>query len=712
MTHDPAADSADPEVLAERAYLRTCREALRAMREDVLTTETTQGDAFVDKYNNAIIREARAERAEQLLDLPDVPLFFGRLDYPPGELEEYGLEGVRPGRDGRGEGERGDGGARDTLMYIGRRGVRDAGGTPLVVDWRAPMGTAFYQAGPKNPMRVRKRRRYGFDRNGELTAYEDEIIQGARDAGAPGASALLTAELERPRSGPMRDIVTTIQPEQDDIVRAPLDRTVCVQGAPGTGKTAVGLHRLAYLLYTDRERLKRGGTVIIGPNRSFLAYIRNVLPALGEVGVTQTTVEELLDPGGTGARREDDPTAARIKGDARMAEVIRRDLWSGVRPPAEDLVAEVGGRRWRLDRDDLAEILRECRESDVSYGAGRELLTQRIVTAVIRLMERSGKISDGRTRGTVRRCPAVKAAVAAMWPKADAAKLVLGLLTDPARLARAAGGLLDPAEQEAVLLPGRPRSVKSARWSLADLALINEAADLLERQSGLAHVVIDEAQDLSPMQCRAIARRAAGSCTVLGDLAQATGPAAPGDWATLLAHLGKPDGEIVELDRGYRVPAQIIDYAARLLPRIAPGLRTPASVRQSVDALQVTETAPAQLVASTVAACEKALVREGSVGLVAADADVPGLHAALADAGLPSAVLGGDEDAMEAERLVCVPASLVKGLEFETVVVAEPARIVRAEPRGLHRLYVVLTRAVSAMHIVHAEPLPEPLGEG
>ncbi|WP_410050055.1 hypothetical protein [Actinomadura sp. CNU-125] len=179
--------------------------------------------------------------------------------------------------------------------------------------------------------------------------------------------------------------------------------------------------------------------------------------------------------------------------------------------------------------------------------------------------------------------------------------------------------------------------------------------------------------------------------------------------ATVLAHLGKPDGEIVELDRGYRVPAEIVDYAARLLPRIAPGLGVPESVRRSADALRVTEAASGRLAASVASACEKALVREGSVGLIAADADVAALHGALAAAGLRPAVLGDDEDAMRADRLVVVPATLVKGLEFETVVVAEPANIVRAEPRGLHRLYVVLTRAVSALHIVHSEPLPEPL---
>jgi DNA helicase IV len=692
--HDPAAGAADRELRAERAHLRACREALRRMREDVLATETPLGDLMVDKYNNEVLRRARARRAEQLADLPAVPLFFGRLDYPPGSVHDD--SGAR-GRDG-------------DVLHIGRRAVRDAAGVPMVVDWRAPVAAAYYRARPGESLGVRRRRRYGFDHDGEITAYEDEVLDavpGTTDAGR--ASALLAAELERPRSGPMRDIVATIQPEQDELVRAPLDHTLCVQGAPGTGKTAVGLHRLAYLLYTERDRLRRGGTAIIGPNRSFLAYIRDVLPALGEVGVTHLTLEQLLDPDGVGATRRDDALAARVKGDARMAEVIRRDLWSLLRPPAEDLVVQHNGRRWRVAGDELAEILDDLRRGAVSYGAGRELLPRRIANAVLRRMEIDGRICDGRTHGRVRRCREVKAAVSAMWPKADPVRLVLGLLTDPQRLARAADGLLDPDEQAAVLLPGRPRGPRSARWSVADLALIDEAAHLVERRRGLAHVVVDEAQDLSPMQCRAVARRIGGSCTVLGDLAQATSPAAVGDWQTLLAHLGRPDGRIVELGQGYRVPAQIIDYAARLLPRIAPGVRAPTSARHSTGALRVTESAPGRLTASIVPACREALTGEGSVGLIAADADIPALHRALTDAGLRSAVLGGDGAAMDTERLICVPASLAKGLEFETVVVAEPAHIVRAEPRGLHRLYVVLTRAVSALHVVHAEPLPQPL---
>lgn len=683
-------DSATPpEIRAERAHLRASRDALRRMREDVLATRTAIGDKVVDKYTNEILRRARVKRAEDLADVPAVPLFFGRLDFPPGEVYEPGSAPHTTGGD---------------LVYVGRRGVHDAAGTPMVVDWRAPIATAFYRAGPQDPMGVRVRRRYGFDRRGELTAYEDERLDGGPEADGPGT--LLAAEMERPRSGPMRDIVATIQPEQDELVRAPLEHTLCVQGAPGTGKTAVGLHRLAYLLYTERDRLRRGGTAIIGPNRSFLTYIRDVLPALGEVGVTQVTLEELLAPGTAGARREDDPSAARIKGDARMAEVIRRDLWSRLRPPTEDLVVRRNGRIWRLPADGLGEMLAEVADRGVSYGAGRELLARRIASGVLGRMEARGEGCDERTRTQVRRSRDVGAAVTAMWPKVDPAGLVLDLLTDPRRLARAADGVLAPAEQTAVLLPRRPRGPRSARWSAADLALIDEAAHLVERRGGLAHVVIDEAQDLSPMQCRAIARRAAGSCTVLGDLAQATNPSAVRDWPTLLHHLGKPDGRIVELDRGHRVPAEVIAYAARLLPRIAPDLRPPGSTRRG--ALRITH-APGDLTAATVPACKEALAAEGSVGLIAADADILALRQALDGTGLACAVLGEDADAAGDEGVVCVPASLAKGLEFEHVIVAEPSRIVRAEPRGLHRLYVVLTRAVSTLHIVHTEPLPEPL---
>jgi DNA helicase IV len=222
--------------------------------------------------------------------------------------------------------------------------------------------------------------------------------------------------------------------------------------------------------------------------------------------------------------------------------------------------------------------------------------------------------------------------------------------------------------------------------------------------------MVDEAQDLSPMQCRALGRRCVtGSLTVLGDIAQGTSAWAADDWPTLLTHLGKPDTRLAVLDRGFRVPAQIIEYATRLLPAIAPGLAAPTSVRRATGALQVTATTSDSLPDAVLRACEYRLTDEGSIGLIAADADTAGLYERLRTAGLDTALLGRHEDALESSRLVCVPASLAKGLEFDTVIVVEPGRVVAAEPRGLHRLYVVLTRAVSALHIIHAEPLPAAL---
>jgi DNA helicase IV len=251
---------------------------------------------------------------------------------------------------------------------------------------------------------------------------------------------------------------------------------------------------------------------------------------------------------------------------------------------------------------------------------------------------------------------------------------------------------------------------EAARWSAADAALLDELAGLIDRTPSLSHLMIDEAQDLSPMQCRALGRRCVtGSLTVLGDIAQGTSAWAVDDWPTLLAHLGKPDTRLAVLDRGFRVPAQIIEYAARLLPEIAPGLAAPTSVRRATGALKISATAPAALPDAVVRACRRRLAEDGSIGLIAADADIAGLYDRLRVDGLDTALLGRDEDALEVSRLVCVPASLAKGLEFDAVIVAEPGRIVDAEPRGLHRLHVVLTRAVSALHVLHAEPLPAAL---
>ncbi|WP_405501383.1 AAA family ATPase [Streptomyces niveus] len=680
----------DPLLARERAHLNASRAALRAMREDVQALDIR--DVTANWVNAAVLESQIEDRIKALADLSHTPLFFGRLDYEHvvGAAEAEGAEGER--------------------FYIGRRHVHDADGDPMVIDWRAPVSQAFYQASKKNPLDVGLRRRFGYTA-GELTAYEDEHLSDPTEA--VHSSKLLQAEIERPRVGPMRDIVATIQPEQDEIVRSGLSGSVCVQGGPGTGKTAVGLHRVAYLLYAHRERLARTGTLIIGPNASFLHYIEQVLPALGELEVKQATVDELVasSPGQVRVTGVDSAATAVVKGDARMARLLRRAVRSHVTLPTEPVMVVRGSRRWRVPAYELEELVRELLGRDIRYGAAHDALPQRIAHAVLVQMERSGEAPDDRVQDAVARNPAVKAVVKAVWPAVDPAKLVLRLLSDADFLAEHAEGLLTADEQRALLWTKPPRSVKTAKWSSADAVLIDEANDLVSRTHSLGHVVLDEAQDLSPMQYRAVGRRCStGSATVLGDLAQGTTPWATASWAEALEHLGKPDAAVEELTAGFRVPREVIAYASRLLPTISPGLTEVASVREAPGSLEVRPVEAGALETAVVGACVESLRHEGSIGLIAADARIPALSAALAAADLPHLAPG--EETTAVSRLTLVPASLAKGLEYDYVVLDEPSAVVSGEPderTGLRRLYVALTRAVSGLTVIHASPLPDQL---
>ncbi|MGH3302127.1 MAG: HelD family protein [Streptosporangiaceae bacterium] len=677
----------DTDVLAaEREQLRRSREFLRLMRADVLSLRAMGGDPVSEEYLKAELYR----RAESLRDIPDTPLFFGRLDYRDAGLSA-GLDGAGAATEAW----------ASSQFHIGRRHVHDPHGTPVVIDWRAPVSRPFYRASQSDPMGLARRRRFGFAA-GELTAFEDEGF-GHGQVAAP--SRILIEEIERPRSGPMRDIVATIQPEQDDIVRASVDHTVCVQGAPGTGKTAVGLHRVAYLLYAHAQRLSRGGVIVVGPNKAFLAYIERVLPALGELDVTQLSVTDLT--AALPVRGTDSEIAARIKGDARMATVLRTALWARLEPPAEAIILARGSRRWRVPAHDIAGLVTELRDRGVRYGTGRAMLAHRIAHVILTRMEASGETCDDRTHDSVRRSRTVQQTVAQVWPKADPVRLVFGLLADPGLRGRAADGVLDAAEQAAMGWASPPRGPGSARWSTADAVLIDEAADLIERTPSLAHIVIDEAQDLSPMQCRAIGRRCAtGSATVLGDIAQGTTPWATSSWQQLLGHLGKSEAELCVLDTGYRVPRQILDFASRLLPHIAPDLRPASSVRQDPGALLLRQLGDAGLAHAVAEECADALRAAGSVAVIAADEQIPEISEMLARAGVPHAVLDG---AAASDVITVVPVTLAKGLEFDQVIVVEPARIAAAEARGLHRLYVALTRAVSRLTVLHAMSLPAEL---
>ena len=701
MSSVRADDGGPEEVLAaERDHLATSRDFLRLMREDVLSLPALAGDPVSQEYLKADLYR----RAESLKDLPDTPLFFGRLDYEPGRTRPVGEPGEA--REfiavAAGTGE---------SFHVGRRHVHDQQGHPVVIDWRAPVSRPFYRASPSDPMGLVMRRRFGFS-GGELTAFEDEVFGATPTApegdGQPGQaplSRIMIEEIERPRSGSMRDIVATIQPEQDDIVRADATESVCVQGAPGTGKTAVGLHRVAYLLYAFRERMSRGGVLVLGPNRAFLAYIRNVLPALGEFDAKQTSVTELISS--VPIRGSDTEGAARLKGDARMAEVLHRALWDRIGEPAESILVVRGSRRWRVHAARISELVEELRERGVRYGTGREMLSHRIAHVILSQMEAAGEICDDRTHEAVRRTASVKSAVTAIWPKADPVRVLFTLLSDREVLAKAADGLFTAAEQEAIAWQKPPRGPGSARWSAADAVLIDEVKDLIERTPSLAHVVVDEAQDLSAMACRAIGRRCTtGSVTVLGDIAQGTTAWATPSWEQMLGHLGKSEATLEILTTGYRVPRQILDFASKLLAEIAPELAPAMSIRQDPGSLEITQLPAGDLATALSDACAEALTRPGSVAVITADAQTAEISGVLTKAGLPHAVLDGEAGD---SQLVIVPVTIAKGLEFDHVIVVEPGRIAAAEARGLQRLYVALTRAVSRLTVLHTEPLPASL---
>lgn len=674
----------DPVLLAERAHLTAARAALAAMRaRSADWTQAIGGDHVSTQH----LRQQLYRRRESLADDPGVPLFFGRIDYAAG----LGAES-------------------DETCYIGRRHIEESiGGDPLVMDWRAPMALPFYRARPGVPMGVELRRRFGFQ-HGEITAYEDEHLT---EAGETGPSALLEAEIERPRSGPMRDIVATIQPDQDVLVRADLDDSLAIQGAPGTGKTAVGLHRAAYLLYAFRNRLARSGVLVLGPNESFLGYIGDVLPALGEIDATQETIESLVcAAGGVTVTGVDEAAVAVLKGDARMAEVLRRAVWGHLRAPEQGIEVAVGHRLVRIPASTIAAVLDDLAGRGTRYEAGRAMLSQRLAHHVLLRLEAAGETTDDRVQAHVARSAPVRTASKQLWPPLTAPAVVHALLSDPTLLAEAAEGVLTPGEQ-ALLIGGRPpRSARSRRWTLADVVLVDEVGDLLNRQPSLGHVIIDEAQDLSAMMLRAAGRRAStGSVTLLGDLAQATTAWGVRDWTSALAHVGHAEATVTELVEGFRVPGAVIDYAARLLPHIAPGLTPPRSIRHSRGELAIRKAEPLTDLAEAVTQLAE---REGTLGVIVPSAWVDRVDEALA--GVAHGVLGlTPRDPEAVVRVEIVDAQLAKGLEFDHVLLLEPAQLVAAEPErviGLRRLYVCLTRAVTSLTVLHAEPLPVELGEG
>lgn len=412
---------------------------------------------------------------------------------------------------------------------------------------------------------------------------------------------------------------------------------------------------------------------------------------------------------------EDDERAAAVKHDARMAGVLRRALYAGVAGGGgsgerfDSLVLSEGSFRWRVSGDELRRIVADVRAEALPYDIGRERVRARVVRLLQVQAERRSGPRPNAWLYRISRSRPVGAYVDAVWPKARPEEVVARLLGDPDALAAAAEGLLDADERKAVSWARPPRTWRSARWSAADLVLLDEVAGLLAHPDGYGHVVVDEAQDLSPMECRAIARRAAyGSVTVLGDLAQGTTPWAARDWPRLLAHLGKPDAHVIPLTTGFRVPQAVVGLANGLLGRLGVDVPAARSLRRDgelrirrVDGTDAGGEGEG-VVTETVAAVRDALAREGSIGVIAADGPaVVRLRAALGGAGIAT---GGPGEL--GARVAVLGAGVAKGLEYDHVVVVELTAIVAAEGRGLHRLYVVLTRAVSRLDVVHERALP------
>jgi DNA helicase IV len=724
--------AAHPDLHAEqahidRAYARL--DAMRAAAAESLQTALRHGQGG-GTYQTLVERDVMVANSVQRigqLEIGGEALCFGRIDRQTGEA-----------------------------FHIGRLGVSDEDHEPLVVDWRAPAAEPFYRATGKEPLGLTRRRHFLVEGR-ELVDIEDEVFGGDGELGLAGSGALVAA-LERSRTGRMRDIVATVQREQDEIIRGPMAGVLVVQGGPGTGKTAVALHRAAYLLYTFRFPLERQGVLVVGPNRLFMRYIEHVHPSLGENGVELSTIGALVS-GARPSGGEVSAAVARLKGDVRMATVLSRSVKDRQRPLKSDIVVGYGSLRLRVSAATTADIVRIARRRPGPHNARRplveRLLWQRLHDSYVAATARNRRVAlrplpegaessssevsdDGLTSAelgkAVRRDPVVVEALERMWPVLTPAQLLRDLFGAPSLLRLASDGVLSSDEARS-LVRDRGASLDDVSWTDADMPLLDEAMALLgsrKKRSAVeppaggmgdggdgdirtfGHIVVDEAQDLTPMQLRMLARRSLnGSMTLVGDVAQATGTWAPSSWSDVLSHLPTRRGtNTVTLSVNYRTPAEIMDVAGRVLAAAIPGATPPESVRSTGELPRsvFVDGGGAAVVAdevASVAASESSTVGGGTVAVVCVASMVESVRSALGRAGID---FGEPSTRGLDAPVTLVPVDVVKGLEFDSVVVVEPSAIVAESFNGLQALYVSLTRATKRLTVVHSSPLPPELG--
>ena len=714
----------------DRLRARTAQElaAVRAGGPSGTHQNRSERDAF------ATLHEQRLAQLEAVEDR----LAFGRLDLRGGDRR-----------------------------YIGRLGLSDEEQRQLLVDWRAPAARTFYQATAAAPQDVVRRRHLAL-RGRRVSGVEDEVLDLAalpatERATLAGEGALMAAVGAR-RTGRMSDIVATIQAEQDQVIRSDVAGALVVQGGPGTGKTAVALHRAAYLLYTHRERLARSGVLLVGPNPLFLRYIEQVLPSLGETGVVLSTAAELF-PGVSGVAEPRAGVAA-LKGDLRMARVLARAVRDRQRVPDGPRRLRVEGSVLELRAEVVAAARSRARRTRKPHNHAREAFLRELLDHLAGELARAQHVDVGDARedllADLRDSPDVRRELNLAWMPLTAQTVLRDLLADPARLASAAPDLT-PAERS---LLHRPRD---SAWTVADVPLLDELAELLgeltttdsaaeaaararraedlanaqaalrdvhtairptaeqiverfadsgprltvaeraqeDRSWAYGHLVVDEAQELSPMMWRLLMRRCPSrSMTLVGDVAQVGSAAGTSSWAAVLDRYVAGRWRLAELTVNYRTPAQVMRLAARTLAAAGVSAPTPESVREGDQPPAARRVEPGDLDAAVVETVKAELshVDGGRVAVVTADGEDEAVRSRLSDA-LPAGTVGTGRATLDSPVSV-LSVTGVKGLEFDSVVVVEPGRILRASARGANDLYVALTRPTQRLSVLHTEDLP------
>jgi DNA helicase IV len=661
----------EQELVTEQRYFDHAREVRETRRHRM--GAAVQAASTKD---SALITRDRRERAMHMRPPSEAPA-FGRIDLADGETHYIGYESIV------------DPTTRDVL----------------VVNWKTPVGELYSTAEAANPQGVARKRSFDCHEH-QIVDFTDYVFaELAARIGAlreePTFDDALLSELDRKRTGEMHDVVKTIQASQTPIMRAPLEGVLLVQGAPGTGKTVVALHRVSWLLHNYAEELSADRVLVVGPNPTFTRYIRGVLPSLGDRDVRQVHITG-LGPSVRLGRAEDHEVTV-LKGQPHLAALLARGLWQRVGPPvgSEPLTLRVAGRLVSFDRDRLQDRLGPLIRA-VPYMEGRRQFRAFLIEEI----QAQQRIATDELRAEL-----VDNLLERIWPQYTAVSFLQGFFGSRDRLLQAAGH--EFTAHDIRMLQRRPAErLSDETWSAADVFLLDELDALLNGISPddqYRHVVVDEAQDLSPMQLRAIARRAVtGSMTVVGDIAQSTGPWARDSWDEVLQHLPGDQVTRTELEFGYRVPRQVFELAARLLPRIAPDLTRPRVVRDGPADPDYQRVEASERVTAAVASAMHHAGYGRSVGVIAAAAHRQELAKAFRRADVDFVDASGGQLGGSI-NLVNPPDA--KGLEFDAVVVVEPEAIVAEEDGGERMLYVALTRTIKYLTVIHAGaalPLEDP----